>query len=185
MSVVLVAMAPSGDAVIIQRESEGPYLQFSEGVSGSGPIDGRRVAEAVGMHGFIRLDRVFPDLRALDKAVNELVGQLPQKPMPRPELNVSDVRRFLPRLTDLALNPLTLPDAGLRAARYLEVVGVRSDSDLYAKLIEVVKDALAPATKSVDASESELAFRHDGSIRARWGDVGGVASTPNPEVTAA
>lgn len=143
MSVKLIAMAPSGDVVIIQRENGELFQRMPEGSSGSGTVDGRHVAEAVGLHGFLRFDEEFETMKDLQRKVDRVVMEQPKRRMPTYELDVAAIRRFLPHLTGLASDMAKASSAGQRAVRYLKVPGVWDDPALRQRLLAIVDNGLS------------------------------------------
>ena len=170
MSVELVAMAPWGDGVIVRRKSGELYFWFPEGISGSRPISGTDVTEAIGMHGYLSVDEEFADMAALARRVQEIVAEQPTRAMPRPELTVDDVRRFMPRLAELAIDPSSSCEAIRRANKYLGMEGVPADRRVYAQIRGVITQSTA-ALSTAEGSE----LTPETPSQKRWKDLSGAA----------
>lgn len=166
MSVKLIAMAPSGDVVIVQRENGELFQRMPEGASGSGAVDGRHVAEAIGLHGFLRFDEEFETMKDLQRKVDQVVMDQPKRPMPTYELDVAAIRRFLPHLTELASDMAKAPSAAKRAFRYLDVPGVRDDEDLKRRLDAIVQNGLSVNELVPSKNKSESQKRYELAMAA-------------------
>jgi hypothetical protein len=160
MSVELVAMAPWGDGIIVRRESGELYLRMPEGASGSRSVSESDVAEAVGQHGYLRINEELVDMAAVQRRVGEIVASNPPPPLTPRTIDASDVWRFLPSLIELASTDATASEARVCALRYLEVDGVRLDNELHGKLLKLLKHCLPES--------SPIAAKTNSAWTERW-----------------
>ena len=159
-----MAMAPSGETVIVRDRSGRVWLHPPQGAGRPEVIDEALAQRAVADHGFERIDRSFQSWEQLDRFRQERASRLnPKVVVNRDALDLEDVER----LTAVGRRWVA-EGQGARArglvVELLRLPAVRADGEAHDRLLAFLEELAQPRLSVV----SKPLTRRQAAARERW-----------------